>query len=335
MPPTRRPLPKLAELEPGEHADFFVQLGEKTAKTTRDGKPFYSCRFRDAKRTAAVVVWSDGPFFDDCRKHWQPGAYFKVRARFDVHDKYGPQLDLEQLRPVEDRDRADGFAEADFAVPSRTDPDRTLADLLALAGELADAPLRQLVLDVLRANTDRLKLLPGSPTKYHVYPGGWLDHTLAVARHSLLLADRYLALYPDLVPKLNRDLVLAGAILHDIGRARELDPATLPRPTVDGELFGHLLLGVELIRHAAAGVEGLNPEVLRLLEHVVYTHLRIPEWGSPKLPAIPEVLIVHHADDLDAKFEMYARCLSRDESDGPFTDRDPALGRPLLKRRSV
>lgn len=335
MPAPRRPLAKLADLTPGQQADLFVQLAEKTARTTRDGKPFYSCRFRDARRTAAVVVWADGPFYDECRKHWQAGGYFKVRARFDVHDKYGPQLDLEQVRPVEDRDRGDGFAEADFAEPSRTDPDRTVADLLALAGELADAPLRTLVVGILTQHADRLKLLPGSATKYHVYPGGWLDHTLAVARHALMLADRYLALYPDLVPKPNRDLVLAGAILHDIGRVRELDPATLPRPTIDGELFGHLLLGVEMIRAAAAGVEGLNPELLRLLEHVVYTHLRIPEWGSPRLPAIPEVLIVHHADDLDAKFEMYARCLTRDESDGPFTDRDPALGRPLLKGRSV
>ena len=61
----------------------------------------------------------------------------------------------------------------------------------------------------------------------------------------------------------------------------------------------------------------------------------MPEWGSPRLPAIPEVLILHHADDLDAKFEMYARCLTRDAADGPFTDRDPVLGKQLLKGRTV
>ena len=62
---------------------------------------------------------------------------------------------------------------------------------------------------------------------------------------------------------------------------------------------------------------------------------RTPEWGSPRLPCIPEVLIVHHADDLDAKFEMYARCLTKDMSEGPFTERDPVLGRPPLKQRTV
>ena len=74
---------------------------------------------------------------------------------------------------------------------------------------------------------------------------------------------------------------------------------------------------------------------MKLLEHIIYTQLTRPEWGSPKLPCIPEVLIVHHADDLDAKVEMYARCLIKDDSDGPFTHRDHVLNRPLLKARTV
>ena len=124
----------------------------------------------------------------------------------------------------------------------------------------------------------------------------------------------------------------------DIGRLKELEavsPGQPAKPGVEGELFGHLLLGRDLVREAAREVPDLNPELLRLLDHVLYTHLRLPEWGSPRLPCIPEVLIVHHADDLDAKFEMYARCLTRDTAEGPFTERDPVLGRPLLKDRKV
>ena len=139
-------------------------------------------------------------------------------------------------------------------------------------------------------------------------------------------------------PPLNRDLVVAGAVLHDIGRALEFDNVTpgLPvRAGVAGELFGHLFLAYDMIRSAARDVPELHPELLDLLLHVVVTHLRLPEWGSPRLPCIPEVLILHHADDLDAKFEMYARCLTNDLSDGPFTERDPNLGRALLKGRKV
>ena len=94
------------------------------------------------------------------------------------------------------------------------------------------------------------------------------------------------------------------------------------------------MVGLAVGMHAHSGQVGAQP-LLELLLHMVVSHLRLPEWGSPRLPLIPEVLIVHHADDLDAKFEMYARCLTRDAADGPFTDRDPVLGRPLLKGRTV
>jgi 3'-5' exoribonuclease len=153
-----------------------------------------------------------------------------------------------------------------------------------------------------------------------------------------MLADKYISHYPELTPALNRDLVAAGAVLHDIGRAAELTvgaPGQPPEPTVPGHLFGHLFLGRDLIHDAARDVADLNPELLMLLEHIVVTHLTRPEWGSPRLPVIPEVLILHHADDLDAKLEMYVRCLTRDTADGPLTDRDPVLGKQLLKWRAV
>ena len=108
-----------------------------------------------------------------------------------------------------------------------------------------------------------------------------------------------------------------------------------PQPTVPGRMFGHLFLGRDLVRDAAREQGDVNPELVQLLEHLIVTHLALPEWGSPKLPLIPECLILHHADDLDAKMEMYARCLTRDMAQGPFTDRDPILGRQLYKGRSV
>ena len=78
-----------------------------------------------------------------------------------------------------------------------------------------------------------------------------------------------------------------------------------------------------------------NPELLQLLEHLIVAHLNHPEWGSPRLPLIPEAILLHHVDDLDAKIEMFARCLTQDRDPGPFTARDPILGRQLYKGRSV
>jgi 3'-5' exoribonuclease len=333
------PLMKLGEMQPGQYADCFAQLAGKTRGSTRDGKPFYSCRFRDPRRTAAVMVWADSGLFEDCQTNWQVGQFFKLRGTFSEHEKYGPQIDAEQVRPVEDRDRAEGFSELDFVERSRFDPEQMFAELDALAAaEIADVPLRALVQKLLHAHAAELKLLPGSVRHYYPFAGGWLEHTLNVARSCAALADRYAKQFPDMTPRLNRDLVVAGAVLHDIGRAKELEPGPPgqpPKPGVAGELFGHLFLAYDMIRAAAKDVPDLNPELLELLLHVVVSHLRLPEWGSPRLPCIPEVLILHHADDLDAKFEMYARCLTKDTAEGPFTERDPALGRPLLKQRTV
>ena len=108
----------------------------------------------------------------------------------------------------------------------------------------------------------------------------------------------------------------------------------MPEP-VPGRLLGHLFLGRDLVRDTARELGDVDPQLVQMLEHLIVTHLAIPEWGSPRLPLIPECLILHHADDLDAKLEMYLRCLARDKEPGDFTGRDPILGRQLYKGRKV
>jgi 3'-5' exoribonuclease len=340
MAPLKKTILKLHELTPKAHGDFFALLSERNRGTTRENKPYFVCRFRDGHRTATAMIWKDSDWFDRCEKEWQSGMFFKIRANYEEHPQYGPQIDISNIRTVTDQDREDGFSEHDFLERSRFPSDVMLAELRAIAEQqIQDPPLKQLTLLILDRHGEKLKHLPATLRHYFPFPGGWLEHTLSVVKNSLFLVEKYQQHYDDLQPKLNRDLVVAGAILHEIGRVPELElPQEFGSPiesTVPGKLFGHLYLGRDLVRETAREMEGLNPELLLLLEHLILTHLTLPEWGSPRLPAIPEVLILHHADDLDAKFEMFARCLRKDVSDGPFTERDPILGKQLLKRREV
>jgi 3'-5' exoribonuclease len=336
MPRSKPPILPLSELETGQHADCFARLVERKSGTASNGKPYFQCRFSDTRRTASYMVWQDGPHFTECETEWQAGRVYKLRVIYSEHEKYGPQVAVQQIREASVDDKADGYDPLQFVERSRHDSDKMFAELRTLAEtDIADEPLRKLVLLILDRHADRLHWLPGSHNRYYPFAGGWLEHTLSVTRSCLTLADKYRAAYPELTPPINRDLLVAGAVLHDIGRAGEFDDPLAMRPNVPGELVGHLLLGRDIVRDAAREVPDLNPELLQLLDHLIMSHLNLPSWGSPRLPLIPESLILHHADDLDAKVEMYVRCLTRDQSAGPFTERDPILGKPLLKRRTV
>jgi 3'-5' exoribonuclease len=328
---------RLADLVPGQQADFFALLLEKSRSATRDGKPFYTCRFGDRQRAANFMAWADGGWFEVCERQWREGKCYKIRGTFGEHGRYGGQIEIAQIREVSESDREAGFDPAELVERSRFDAAAMWTELLGLARDhIADASLRRLVLLILERHQQAIQRVPATQRHFYPFVGGLLEHTLSVTRTSLHLVGYYRQLYPELRPPLNQDLVVAGAILHDTGRLLEFDPdSTTGELTVAGRLLGHLFLGRDLIRDTARELGDVNPELLQLLEHLIVSHLNLPEWGSPRLPLIPESLILHHADDLDAKLEMYCRCLTRDQQPELFTARDPVLGRSLFKGRSI
>lgn len=330
-------LVRLSDMKPGQLADFFAVLAERTRGSTREGKPYFSCRFRDKQRQVSCMLWSDTSWYQTCDSDWRQGQFFKLRATVIEHERYGLQIDIQNIRPVIPADREDGFEASDLIGGSRHDPDAMLAELKGLAEEhIKDEPLRRLTRTLLDRHGEALKRLPATHHHFFPFPGGLLEHTLSVTRSCIMLADKYVSYYAQLQPPLNRDLIVAGAILHDLGRVLEFgDDVLAAQPTVPGRFMGHLLLGRDLVRDMGRELGDVNPDLLQMLEHIVLTHLALPEWGSPRLPLVPECLIIHHADDMDAKLEMYARCLSNDHSPGPFTERDPVLNRHLYKGRSV
>ena len=337
MAKAKPPLVRLSDLAPGQSGDFFALLAERKRGALPNGKAYYNCRFRDGPRLATFMVWSDGPWFEACENDWREGTFYKIRGTYDEHKKYGPQIDVKEIRAIADHDRTDGFDPMQFVDRTRYDTNAMYEELWAIAeSHISDVPLRRLVLTILEQRKTQLKQVPATQRHFYPFAGGLLEHILSVTNTCLHLADKYGGHYSDLKPAINRDLVVAGAILHDMGRTVEFNEDVLKvEPTVTGRLLGHLFLGRDLVRDTARELGDVNPELVQLLEHIVITHLSLPEWGSPRLPLVIECLIIHHADDLDAKLEMYARCLANDKEPGAFTARDPVLGRQLYKGRSV
>ena len=166
-------------------------------------------------------------------------------------------------------------------------------------------------------------MTPAARLYHHPYVGGLLEHTWFVAHHTLAS----LTIYPDL----NRDLALAGAILHDLGKIIEIANPPAPELTVSGQLLGHIVLGWDLVRRAAQTLEFPDPILLVQLEHIILSHHGSLEFGSPIPPKTREALLVNFLDDLDAKLKMMSQHLESDTGGGDFTSYHRVLQRGLYK----
>ena len=310
---------RLCDMIPGQEAEFFALLSGKEELTTREGKPYWRVSFRDSEREVTFPIWDNSPWAADCRDKWPLGAFFKIRASVR-ETNYGPQLDIRRIREVTDADSKDGFEPTMCLPHSRFDPRRMWDDLVALAKKRIERkPLAELVMKILDANRETLLRLPAARRNHHAFVAGWLEHTLSVTRTCVFLADKYAEYYPELDPPLDKSMAVAGAILHDIGKLRELEQQ--PGGTVytpDGELVGHMLLGRDIVLEAAAGIE-IDADTLLRLGHLILSHQRLPEWGSPKPPMTPEALLVHYCDDIDAKYGIMVQILRDDKNLGPVT----------------
>lgn len=309
----------LSEMTHGQEGDLFVLMSSKEELTTREGKPYFRVGFRDAGREVVFPVWGDSPWAEECRRSWTPGVFYKLRAVYR-DTSYGPQLDLRKIREASDADRDDGFDPRMCLAQTRFDREAMFDELLGIARDnIPGEPLSRLVQSILARYRDELLDCPAARRHHHAFVGGLLEHTLSVTRNCVFLAERYADYYPDMRPPLDVGMVVAGAILHDIGKLREIGGGLAEIVyTPEGELLGHLLLGRDMVREAAAETP-VDAETLLRLEHVIIAHQRLAEWGSPKPPMTPEALIVHYADDLDAKYHMVYTALKEDNNPGPLT----------------
>ena len=322
----------LSEMQDRQNGDCFVLLEKKEFRQTRTGQPYYLLTIRDRSRQVCMRIWSDSEFFSPCEHEWSPGQFFKMRGTYKTTD-WGPQFEPDKVRAVTEEDRNYGFDPANFVQRSRFDADRMFSELCELASrEIDEQPMRELVLEILRRYELAIKQIPAATHNHHAYLGGFLEHVLSVTRTAVQLAEKYCSYYPDLRPAISKSLVVAGAILHDIGKLRELESeAHRAAYSAQGRLLGHMMLGRDIVREVAADLQTLSPDALLLLEHTIAAHQGKLEWAAVTEPQTIECLLVHYADDIDAKVNMMAQALTNDASSESFTSRDNPMRRRLYK----
>jgi 3'-5' exoribonuclease len=173
---------------------------------------------------------------------------------------------------------------------------------------------------------ERYRNAPAAKTLHHAYIGGLLDHVVSLFRSCDLICRNY--------PQVNRDLLLTGAFLHDIGKIQELNYNRAFSYTTRGQLLGHMIIELEMLQSKLAKLPDFPPELKTLLEHLIISHHGQYDFGSPKLPMFPEALMLHYLDDLDSKMEAMRAHFQREaDLEGPWTSYNASLGRPLLDSR--
>lgn len=200
------------------------------------------------------------------------------------------------------------------------------AALLERVRSLDEGPLRALLLAILEDATiaERFQLAPAAMTFHHAFLGGLLEHVSSL----LALADQVV----DHYPWLRRDLILAGLVLHDLGKIEELNFARGFRYSTRGQLIGHISIAVRMVEEKIRQIPDFPAELRDQIEHIILSHHGQLEFGSPKEPMFPEALVVHYLDDMDSKLEAMRQQYAADKDRaGDWTGRNPALRRELLK----
>lgn len=310
----------IAELSDGCEVVACYLVHEKRRKETRAAKPFLQLTLGDRTGTIAAMVWDDADRLDAL---FAPDDVVGIRGRVgSYNDRL--QITVQSVEPLQVGDE-----DLVFFLPScPRDRDALSRELDTLINTVEDPPLRVLLQRCLGKRTTlgrTFRMHPAGKRNHHAYLGGLMEHSLSVAR----MCDRLAAHYIGQGARIDRDLLVTGALLHDIGKVRELSANRSFGYTVEGQLLGHILLGLQIVAREAEAVPGLDPDRLLLIQHLIASHQGRLEWASPKVPQLLEALVLHYADDLDSKMNPAIALLSA-VGGGEFTPYDRHLDRALF-----
>jgi 3'-5' exoribonuclease len=296
----------------------FFLCTQKDVRQGRTGELFIALTLQDKTGVIKGRIFSEAARLRD---EFDSGDFVKVQGRSDLFNGR-VQLLIDRIRRINpDQDKQQGFREEDCVLSAARSADEMWSELQELVAHVQDSFVRELLQRVTAEHAEKLKIWPAAQTVHHAYRSGFLEHILSVARSALMLGTAYGA---------NKDLLTAGAILHDIGKLEELSYDRATSYSREGNLVGHVTLGAMMVRAAMSSIPEF-PDVLRTqIEHLVVSHHGHKEFGAPVEPMTIEAMILSAADDLDAKINQVRSALA-EEGDGEFTAYHQRLGRVLWR----
>ncbi|MBN2072732.1 MAG: HD domain-containing protein [Actinobacteria bacterium] len=297
----------ISQLEVGIPVDSVFIVSRKLIKKKKNGEDFCSVTLQDKDGTIEGVLWTEAY----CRSsEFAEGDL--VRIKGEVKEYRGSrQLVVEDLKAVHDEE---GIDFSDYVMTTGKDIEEMFSQITAFIDSIKNIHLKKLFALFTEDPqfVDNFKNATAAIQYHHAYRGGLLEHTLAVTR----VCDALAAIYENL----NRDLLISGAMLHDIGKIREYDSRINMKVTDEGKLLGHITIGYGWVLEKIEQIEGFPEDLKNRLLHIILSHHGHREFGSPKRPKILEAFVVYHVDHMDADIGGFSRILESNTGDNDWSE---------------
>ena len=286
----------LKDYHDGDRVYDVYLCKHKQAAVTKNGKTYLNVILQDKSGTLDAKVWDPNSAGIE---EFEPMDYIEVGG--DVSSFQGAlQISVKRVRVC----REGEYNPADYLPVSKKDIEGMYQELLAMIQRTKNPFLKELLEAFFVKDTDFIKKFKNSSAAksvHHGFVGGLLEHTLSVAKMCEFYCTQY--------PMLKRDLLITAALVHDMGKIREVSPFPLNDYTDDGNLLGHIVMGVEMVGEKVRDIPGFPPVLAGEIKHCILAHHGEYEYGSPKKPAIMEAVALNFADNTDAKMETFTELL--------------------------
>lgn len=309
-------------LKPGDRVDDVFILSAKSVSQKKNGDSYLKITLADKAGTVEAKVWDN---VDQINGAAKSGEFVHVIGSVSEY-RGTPQVTITSLTLC---DRA-AMDPADFLPKTARNVDAMFERLRKTVDEcVGDEHIRALLNAFFddEVFADRFKLAPGAKKMHHAWIGGLLEHTLSMTVLAKEIAKHYAGV--------NLDLLLAGVVLHDIGKTREFAYDYVIDYTDEGKLVSHIVIGCGMVDDKVREIEDFPPETAMLIKHMIVSHHGIREFGSPEPPKIIEAVLLHHIDNIDAKMIGLREFIAKEDPDEPWTSFSPMMGTPVYKGHLV
>jgi 3'-5' exoribonuclease len=311
--------PFARDLKPNEVSTVLFLVQSKEIRQKRTGEPYLSLLLADRTGEVDAKMWDNVAEVMDT---FERDDFVKVKGLLQLYNNR-PQFTIHKIRPVQDRE----IEFADFFPASLRDPEEMFAELRGIISGLGNEHIRAL-LNAFLDDPDiaaRYKIAPAAKSIHHAFRSGLLEHVVSLCGLAKLVATHY--------KTVDLDLVIAGVVLHDIGKIYELSYDRGFSYTAEGQLIGHIAIGIRMLAEKLRAFPQFPVELRNLIEHLVLSHHGQLDFGSPKVPIFPEALLLHYLDDLDSKMECMRALIEKEPlAEGCFTPYSHSLERVALRK---